>query len=166
MGRTGGRRASEVGRALRAHQGRGLRRRRGHLPHLVCRQATAVGGTMAHARAQLCLWLRWQLGGWRAPGGRRCANATASQTTRPAGHREPSTLFPSRRAHAATHCRRADPERFKALLAKHELELICQIHTSGGEINANGAYVYMGSNKLHEHLASFVKLTGEAKALG
>ena len=60
---------------------------------------------------------------------------------------------------------RLDAPLFKSLLAKHSLSLICQIHTSG-EVGGSGEYVYMGSNKVHDHLASFVKLTGEAKALG
>lgn len=60
---------------------------------------------------------------------------------------------------------RLDAPLFKSLLAKHSLSLICQIHTSG-EVGGSGDYVYMGSNKVHDHLASFVKLTGEAKALG
>jgi sugar phosphate isomerase/epimerase len=60
---------------------------------------------------------------------------------------------------------RQDKDRFTSLLQKHGLALICQIHTAGGDIDAKtGAYQYCRSNKLHDHLASFVKLTSEAKA--
>ena len=52
------------------------------------------------------------------------------------------------------------------MLKKHGLQLICQIHTSGGYLDPATGYVYCSSNKLHDHLASFVKLTAEAKALG
>jgi len=62
---------------------------------------------------------------------------------------------------------RKDKDLFASLLKKHGLALICQIHTSGGDLDAKtGAYQYCTSNKLHDHLASFVKLTSEAKALG
>lgn len=61
---------------------------------------------------------------------------------------------------------RIDKDRFRALLDKHGLELICQIHTTGGGTNAEtGEYEYCTSNKLHDHLASFVALTAEAAAL-
>lgn len=60
---------------------------------------------------------------------------------------------------------RTDPARFRATLDKHGLALICQIHTTGGDVNAKGEYEYCTSNKLHDHLASFVKLTSEAAAL-
>ena len=59
---------------------------------------------------------------------------------------------------------RMDKELFTTLLAKHGLSLICQIHTCGGDI-VDGEYVYCKSNKLHEHLASFVALTREAADL-
>lgn len=62
---------------------------------------------------------------------------------------------------------RKDKDLFTSLLQKHGLALICQIHTTGGDVDAKtGAYQYCRSNKLHDHLASFVKLTTEAKALG
>ena len=61
---------------------------------------------------------------------------------------------------------RTDRDRFVSLLKKHGLQLICQIHTSGGDLDPATGYVYCSSNKLHDHLASFVKLTAEAKALG
>ena len=48
---------------------------------------------------------------------------------------------------------RADTELFKELLKKHGLELICQIHTTGGDLDKAGEYVYLSSNKLHDHLA-------------
>jgi len=61
---------------------------------------------------------------------------------------------------------RADTPLFKELLKKHGLELICQIHTTGGDLDKKGDYVYLSSNKLHDHLSSFVKLTAEAKNVG
>lgn len=62
---------------------------------------------------------------------------------------------------------RKDASRFTQLLEKHGLQLICQIHTAGGDLDpVTGGYTYCGSNKLHDHLASFVKLASEAKALG
>ena len=61
---------------------------------------------------------------------------------------------------------RKDPKLFRSLLDKHELGLICQIHTTGGDIDAKtGEYQYCTSSKLHAHLASFVKLLTEAAAL-
>ena len=42
---------------------------------------------------------------------------------------------------------------FQAAAAKHNLEIIVQIHTSGGYFD-NGEYVYCGSYKLEDHLAS------------
>ena len=61
---------------------------------------------------------------------------------------------------------RKDPKRLRELLDKHGLDLICQIHTTGGDLDAKtGEYLYCTSNKLHEHLASFVKLVSEAAAL-
>ena len=59
---------------------------------------------------------------------------------------------------------RMDAALLTTLLAKHGLSLICQIHTCGGDV-VDGQYVYCKSNKLHEHLASFVALTREAAAL-
>ena len=55
---------------------------------------------------------------------------------------------------------RTDKTLFTSLLAKHGLSLICQIHTTGGDI-VDGEYIYCKSNKLHEHLASFVALTNK-----
>ena len=61
---------------------------------------------------------------------------------------------------------RKDTKAFRELLDKHGLSLICQIHTSGGDVDPKtGEYLYCTSNKLHEHLASFMKLTAEAAAL-
>ena len=61
---------------------------------------------------------------------------------------------------------RCDPKLLRELLDKHELGLICQIHTTGGDIDATtGEYQYLTSSKLHAHLASFVKLLTEAAAL-
>ena len=55
---------------------------------------------------------------------------------------------------------------FCAALETAGLSLICQIHTTGGDIDAKtGNYVYLTSNKLHDHLASFVKLVSEAAGL-
>ena len=61
---------------------------------------------------------------------------------------------------------RKDTKLMQSLLEKHGLGLICQIHTTGGDIDAKtGEYIYCTSNKLHDHLASFMKLTSEAAAL-
>lgn len=60
---------------------------------------------------------------------------------------------------------RADSKLFRSLLDKHGLGLICQIHTTGGDVDASGAYQYCTSSKLHLHLQSFVKLLTEAAAL-
>ena len=60
---------------------------------------------------------------------------------------------------------RTDKEKFCSLLEKHGLSLICQIHTTGGDIDkATGEYQYCTSNKLHEHLASFRALCQSAPA--
>ena len=53
---------------------------------------------------------------------------------------------------------RADPALFTSLLTKHGLALICQIHTTGGDI-VDGEYVYCSSCKLEDHIASFKALT-------
>jgi hypothetical protein len=53
---------------------------------------------------------------------------------------------------------RADPALFTSLLTKHGLALICQIHTTGGDI-VDGEYVYCSSCKLDDHIASFKALT-------
>ena len=61
---------------------------------------------------------------------------------------------------------RADKQLLRSLLDKHGLELIAQIHTTGGDIDAaTGEYLYCTSNKLHDHLASFTALTAEAAQL-
>ena len=61
---------------------------------------------------------------------------------------------------------RTDKEKFCSLLEKHGLSLICQIHTTGGDIDkATGEYQYCTSNKLHEHLASFTRLVSECAGL-
>ena len=52
---------------------------------------------------------------------------------------------------------RADPALFTSLLTKHGLALICQIHTTGGDI-VGGEYVYCSSCKLDDHVASFEAL--------
>jgi len=55
---------------------------------------------------------------------------------------------------------------FCAALQTAGLSLICQIHTTGGDIDeTTGEYIYLTSNKLHDHLASFVKLTSECAGL-
>ena len=59
---------------------------------------------------------------------------------------------------------RADPALFTSLLTKHGLALICQIHTTGGDI-VDGEYVYCSSCKLEDHIASFKALATEAAAL-
>jgi len=62
---------------------------------------------------------------------------------------------------------RKDPKLFKSLLEKHGLALICQIHTTGGDVDPKtNEYRYCTSNKLHDHLGSFVKLAAEAASLG
>ena len=61
---------------------------------------------------------------------------------------------------------RADKAKFCAALEKHGLSLICQIHTTGGDIDKEtGEYQYCTSNKLHEHLASFTRLVSECAGL-
>jgi hypothetical protein len=57
-----------------------------------------------------------------------------------------------------------DKDKFCSLLQAHGLNLICQIHTTGGEMK-DGVYQYCTSNKLHDHLASFVKLASECAGL-
>ena len=60
-----------------------------------------------------------------------------------------------------------NPKLFKSLLEKHGLALICQIHTTGGDLDPKtNEYRYCTSNKLHAHLASFVQLAAEAANLG
>ena len=59
---------------------------------------------------------------------------------------------------------RSDPELLTVLLEKHGLALICQIHTTGGDV-VNGEYVYCSSNKLADHTASFEALANEAAQL-
>ena len=55
---------------------------------------------------------------------------------------------------------------FCAALQTAELSLICQVHTTGGDIDpVTGEYVYCTSNKLHDHLGSFVRLTAECAGL-
>lgn len=57
-------------------------------------------------------------------------------------------------------------EGFCDALQKHGLSLVCQVHTTGGEIDkATGEYIYCTSNKLHDHLSSFVRLTAECAGL-
>ena len=42
------------------------------------------------------------------------------------------------------------------------LQLICQIHTTGGDIDkATGEYLYCTSSKLHDHLDSLTRLATE-----
>ena len=60
---------------------------------------------------------------------------------------------------------RKDTALFRSLLDKHGLALVCQIHTADEEKKELGEYIYCKSNKLHEHLASFVALTSEAAQL-
>ena len=61
---------------------------------------------------------------------------------------------------------RKDPTTLRELLDKHGLALICQIHTCGGDVDPKtGEYQYCTSNKLHDHLASLMKLTSEVAAL-
>ena len=52
---------------------------------------------------------------------------------------------------------RADPALLTSLLTKHGLALICQLHTTGGDI-VGGEYVYCSSCKLDDHVASFEAL--------
>ena len=59
---------------------------------------------------------------------------------------------------------RSDPALLTSLLEKHGLALICQIHTTGGDI-VDGEYVYCSSSKLDDHTASFEALATEAAAL-
>jgi hypothetical protein len=55
---------------------------------------------------------------------------------------------------------------FCAAVESAGLSLICQIHTTGGDVDAStGEYIYCTSNKMHDHLASFVKLTAECAGL-
>eukprot|EP00656_Telonema_subtile_P012223 TRINITY_DN16147_c0_g1_i2.p1 TRINITY_DN16147_c0_g1~~TRINITY_DN16147_c0_g1_i2.p1 ORF type:complete len:283 (+),score=94.28 TRINITY_DN16147_c0_g1_i2:142-990(+) len=56
----------------------------------------------------------------------------------------------------------SDPPRLKELLDKHQLELIIQIHTTGGGFSASGDYEYCTSNKLEDHCRSFSELCHEA----
>ena len=61
---------------------------------------------------------------------------------------------------------RADKAKFCSLLEKHGLSLVCQIHTSGGDVDPKtGEYLYCTSNKLHDHLASFTRLVAECAGL-
>ncbi|KAL1508442.1 hypothetical protein AB1Y20_004545 [Prymnesium parvum] len=61
---------------------------------------------------------------------------------------------------------RMDSQLFLSLLRKHGLSLVCQIHTTGGSINEEtGEYEYCTSNKLNDHVVSFVSLATEAAAL-
>lgn len=59
-----------------------------------------------------------------------------------------------------------DPTALKELLEKHELELLCQIHTTGGRFDGRGDYMYCTSNKLGDHISSFEELCHEASELG
>ena len=46
------------------------------------------------------------------------------------------------------------------------LQLICQIHTTGGDIDkATGEYLYCTSSKLHDHLGSLTRLVAECAGL-
>jgi len=54
---------------------------------------------------------------------------------------------------------------FCAALEAAGLSLICQIHTTGGDVSPTGEYLYCTSNKLHDHLGSFVRLTAECAGL-
>ncbi|KAK3263424.1 hypothetical protein CYMTET_27769 [Cymbomonas tetramitiformis] len=60
---------------------------------------------------------------------------------------------------------REDPVLFCELLQKHSLRVICQIHTTGGDLDSNGNYLYITSNKPADHVASLRTLVSEAKAL-
>ena len=61
---------------------------------------------------------------------------------------------------------RKDKAKFCSLLEKHGLKLVCQIHTTGGDIDAKtGEYLYCTSNKLHDHLGSFTRLVAECANL-
>ena len=65
---------------------------------------------------------------------------------------------------AVAPCWRNETATFCELLKKHGLSLICQIHTTGGDMK-DGVYQYCTSNKLHDHLGSFVRLTAECAGL-
>ena len=58
-----------------------------------------------------------------------------------------------------------DPAALNELLEKHQLELLCQIHTTGGRFDEHGEFVYCSSNKLGDHVASFEELCSEAAEL-
>jgi len=58
-----------------------------------------------------------------------------------------------------------DPPALKELLEKHQLELLCQIHTTGGKFDSNNDFLYCTSNKLADHSASFEELCQEAAEL-
>ena len=60
---------------------------------------------------------------------------------------------------------RLDPAGFKRCLAEEGLELIAQVHTSGGTFE-NGAYQYMTSRDLDVHTASLDALVEEAVEQG
>ncbi|KAK3250433.1 hypothetical protein CYMTET_40185 [Cymbomonas tetramitiformis] len=60
---------------------------------------------------------------------------------------------------------RENPNLFSDLLQKHGLHVICQIHTTGGDLDSKGNHLDITSNKPADHVASLKTLVAEAKAL-
>jgi sugar phosphate isomerase/epimerase len=60
---------------------------------------------------------------------------------------------------------RADTPLLEALLSKHKLGLVCQIHTCGGYLDNYGNYVYCSSSNVEHHKESFSALVNECSQI-